>query len=158
MLRHIFIQGAVLAVTAATCGAQSTRLPPTSRTVYRCEVEKKVVYSDEPCLGAKRINVEPTRGLDQTSGKKQSGNDIRNEHNREAFANALKPLTGLDDAHLQKRVRRNKLSLGDQTECKSLDERIPDAEMRAKAAGAETLMTVKQELLAMRQHQRKLGC
>ena len=158
MLRPILIHGTVIVLTATTCLAQTTSLPPTSRTVYRCEVEKKVVYSDEPCLGAKRINVEPTRGLDQTSGKKQSGNDIRNEHNREAFANALKPLTGLDDAHLQKRVRRNKLSLGDQTECKSLDERIPEAEAREKVTVAETLMAVKQELLAMRQHQRKLRC
>ena len=44
------------------------KLPPTSRTVYKCQEGAKTVYSDEPCLGAQRINVEPTRGLDKSSG------------------------------------------------------------------------------------------
>lgn len=158
MLRPIFIHGSVLGLMATTCLAQTTSLPPTSRTVYRCEVEKKVVYSDEPCLGAKRINVEPTRGLDQSSGKSRLGVDVRDEKNREAFAQALGPLTGMDAKQLQVRGRRNKLSSAAQADCKSLDDRVADSESREKVAGVRELGVVKEELFAMRQRQGKLRC
>lgn len=44
--------------------ALAQSLPPSSRTVFKCEVAGKVVYSDTPCLGASKVDVEPTRGKD----------------------------------------------------------------------------------------------
>ena len=48
--------------------AQSIKLDKPTRTVYKCNTDGKVVYSDTPCLGAERIDAEPTRGLDKSSG------------------------------------------------------------------------------------------
>jgi hypothetical protein len=138
--------------------AQTPKLPQTSRTVYKCVVDKKVVYSDEPCLGAKRIDVEPTRGLDQASGKRRIGSDVLREKNREAFADGLKPLTGMDAKALQVNGRRQKLSANAQTECLALDDQVPEAELREKAVKGSELGAVQQELLTMRKRQRKLGC
>jgi hypothetical protein len=63
---------------ASTLG-QAQKLPPVSRTVFKCQVVGKVVYTDAPCLGAQQIDVEPTRGLNQTSGQKRIGTDVMHE-------------------------------------------------------------------------------
>jgi hypothetical protein len=117
-----------LAVLGTVSCAQTMKLPPTSRTVFKCEIDKKISYSDEPCLGAKRIDVEPTRGMDQLSGRKSVGSDVRREQTREEFANAVKPLTGMDTKQFQTQGRRMKLSTNAQTECKELDGTLANAE------------------------------
>jgi len=33
-----------------------------AKTVFKCEENGKVIYSDSPCLGAKTVDVEPPRG------------------------------------------------------------------------------------------------
>ncbi|MEK8086891.1 hypothetical protein WNB94_10760 [Aquabacterium sp. A3] len=43
--------------------AIATSLPPPSRTVYKCEVGGKVHYADSPCVGAQKVDVTPTRGM-----------------------------------------------------------------------------------------------
>lgn len=75
--RFAFAVGLVLAcsiVLAVAAFAQS--LPPPSRTVFKCEEAGKVVYSDSPCLGARQIDVEPTRGVNQITGKRLTGPDV----------------------------------------------------------------------------------
>jgi hypothetical protein len=52
------------------------KLPAPSRTAFKCEVAGKVVYSDSPCLGAQKIDVEPTRGLNKSTGRKLIGYDV----------------------------------------------------------------------------------
>jgi len=155
---HALILGFAFSLVLNNGLAQTQKLPPTSRTVYKCEVNKKVVYSDEPCLGAKRIDVEPTRGLDQASGKRRIGADVLREKNREAFADAVKPLTGMDAKGIQVNGRRQKLSTSAKTECVALDDQVAAAEMREKAVKSSELSEAQQELLSMRKRQRKLGC
>ena len=46
---------AVLAFFSSLAEAQS--LPAPSRTVFKCEEGGRIVYSDSPCLGAKKIDV-----------------------------------------------------------------------------------------------------
>jgi hypothetical protein len=157
-MRHRLIFGLALTLAVSAVLAQTQKLPPTSRTVYKCEVDKKVVYSDEPCLGAKRIDVEPTRGMDQASGKRRIGSDVQRETTREAYAEGLKPLTGMDAKALQVNGRRQKMSASAQTECLALDDQVPEAELREKAVKGSELGAVQQELLTMRKRQRKLGC
>lgn len=67
-------------VTATQVSAQS--LQPPSRTVFKCNQGGKTVYSDAPCLGAQRIEVEPTRGVSKLSGKERIGNDVQQECRR----------------------------------------------------------------------------
>src|SRR5665213_1158417 len=85
---------AACAVNCAAVNAQS--LPPTSRTVYKCTDGGRVTYSDAPCLGAKKLEIEPTRGLNQVSGKERVGPDVRQELQHEQLVNAVKPVTGLN--------------------------------------------------------------
>lgn len=63
---------ALFVAQAAQVAAQSTTLPAPSRTVYKCSVGGKVAYSDEPCVGAQRVNVEPTRGMNKSTGHEKA--------------------------------------------------------------------------------------
>ena len=140
------------------CIAQTSRLPPTSRTVYKCEVAGKAIYSDAPCLGAKKIDVEPTRGLSRFSGHERVGADVQHEHSREIFAEAVRPLTGLDAKQLQAQGRRMKLTASEQSECRRLDMEIPAAELEEKNPGKQTLTEVRTRLLNLRKRSRDMAC
>jgi hypothetical protein len=58
--------------------------------VFKCENGGKTFYSDSPCLGAKKIDVEPTRGLNKSTGSERTGKDVSREMQREQFAEAVK--------------------------------------------------------------------
>lgn len=83
---------ALLIAAACTAGAvaqpQPGSLRQPSRTVYKCEAAGKVTYSDEPCAGAVRVEVEPTRGLNKSSGSERTGADVARERRREGIAEA----------------------------------------------------------------------
>jgi hypothetical protein len=142
----------------ASTQAYSQKLPPTSRSVFKCEVAGKVVYSDAPCLGAQKIDVEPTRGLSKTSGREQVGNDVRREQNREMFAEAVRPLTGMDAKQLDVQGRRMKLTADVQRECRRLDAEIPVAEKQERLVKQQALADVQAQLFRMRRSFREQGC
>jgi hypothetical protein len=139
--------------------APAQKLPPTSRTVYKCAVDGKVHYSDAPCLGGKKIDVEPTRGLDKTSGKVRTGSDVRHEKNREMFVEAVKPLTGMDAKQLDTAGRRMKLSIKAQQDCRRLDAEIPIAEQEeAQARQGVAGKAAQERLFGLRTVYRSTGC
>lgn len=144
-------------VMASSLG-HAQKLPPVSRTVFKCQIAGKTVYSDAPCLGAQQINVEPTRGLDQSSGRRQMGSDVMNERGREAFAEAVKPLTGMDAKQLAVQGRRSKLSSESQQECRRLDGDIASTQQDEKAAAGPDLKDVQAKLFQKRLRFRELGC
>ena len=72
------------------------KLPAPSREVFKCEHGGKVVYSDAPCLGAKKVDIEPTRGLDKQSGQVRRGADVRQERLSEQITEAYRPIFGDD--------------------------------------------------------------
>ena len=43
-------------------------LPKPASVIYRCEAGGKVVYSDEPCMGARVVDATPNSGVDSLSG------------------------------------------------------------------------------------------
>ena len=147
----------ILALSFA--GALAQGLPPPSRTVYRCEVDGKVRYSDAPCLGARKVDVEPTRGLNQSSGRTVVGQDVSRERQREAFAEGIRPVTGMDARQLNQAGRRQKLSPAMQRQCQVWDQQIPVAESAEKAAkAAADLAAAQRRLLELRTAYRKSGC
>jgi len=154
--RAVLIATASLAFASTQAYAQ--KFPSTSRSVFKCEVAGRVVYSDAPCLGAQKIDVEPTRGLSKTSGREQVGNDVRREQNREIVADALHPLTGMDAKQLDVQGRRMKLTADAQLECRRLDAEIPAAEKQEKLVKQQALADVQAQLLRMRRSFRELGC
>ena len=148
----------LICMAMASTLAHAQKLPPVSRTVFKCEVAGKTVYSDSPCLGAKQIDVEPTRGLNQTSGRVRTGADVAREHNREMFAEAVHPLTGMDAKQLAVQGRRNKLGLETQRECPRLDGDLSVAQQDEKKATAPDLKEVQMKLFQMRKRFQELGC
>lgn len=141
-------------------------LPAPSRTAFKCEVDGKVSYSDSPCLGAKKVDLEPTRGLNSSvSGKSPLsaspplGADVQRERRREAMAEAIKPITGLDAKQLEIQGQRMKqLSPEARQACARLDRAIPAAEAAEASASKAELPTIQEQLLQLRKRFRELRC
>tara|TARA_R110001583_G_scaffold185046_1_gene344794 strand:- start:19259 stop:19732 length:474 start_codon:yes stop_codon:yes gene_type:complete len=147
-----FVLPGLLALIAGQAIAQ--KLPPPAKTVFKCEVGGRIIYTDSPCPGAEKIEVEPTRGVDGISGKKRVGRDVQREQHRELMADALKPLTGLNAKQLEVRQRRQQLDFEAQQECMRLDRQIPALELEERTAKA----SAQAELFALRKRFRGLGC
>lgn len=148
-----------LLLTVGISSAFAQGLPPPARTVYKCEDGKQVHYSDSPCLGAKKIDVEPTRGLDKSTGKAIQGLDVRREREREQFAEAARPLTGMNARQLDQAGRRMRLSPEVQRQCRLWDQQIPTAEAAEHAAKSDQARrTAEQHLLELRTAYRRAGC
>lgn len=107
---------------------------------------------------AQRIEVEPTRGVSKLSGKEQIGNDVYREQFNEQFAEALRPLTGLDHKQYAAVGRRLRLTPDAQQECRRLDTHLPPLERQELQASGATLTDVQQQLFALRKRYRELGC
>lgn len=158
MLIRLLLNPTIICMLMASTLGHAQNLPQVSRTVFKCQVAGKTVYSDSPCLGAKQIDVEPTRGLNQTSGRVRIGADVLHEQGREAFAGALRPLTGMDAKQLTVAGRRNKLSPDAQRECPRLDADISVAQEDEKKATPPELKQVQLKLFQVRKRFQELGC
>jgi len=135
------------------------QLPAPSRTIYKCEVNGKISYTDQPCLGAQRLDVMPTRGVNKLSGQVRTGADVAREHRQENFARALKPLSGMNEQQFSTHARRHRLDGGAQRECGALETSILDNEQLEQRGGAPGMKaSLQQETLDLRQRYRKLGC
>lgn len=147
-----------LAMSSVLSSTSAQSLPSPSRTVFKCDVGGKVTYSDSPCLGAQKIDLEPTRGVSKLSGAERIGADVRREQNRELIAEAIRPITGKDAKQLDILGRRMKLSPEAQRECQQLDTVIPAAEVREKASTGTALHDAQVEIYKMRTRFRELHC
>lgn len=138
--------------------AIAQKLPPPSRTVYKCTVDGKTLYSDSPCLGAERLEIEPTRGLDKSSGRSRIGGEVRREKHREDMADALRPITGMSTKQFDQYGKRSQLSPESQRECRNLDIAAHTTESEEKRVSKPELPSVQKRLLVIRQRLRELGC
>lgn len=153
------IANVTLGLIFVTCQALAGGLPPPSRTVYKCEDGKKVYYSDSPCLGATKVDVTPTRGLNKSTGRELVGTDVRREQTREQVADAIRPLTGMSAQQLDKFVRRMQLSGDAQRQCRELDHELPWAEQSERTAtDPAQLKSTQIRLLNLRKQYRELRC
>jgi hypothetical protein len=127
-------------------------------TVYKCQVGNNVSYSDEPCPGAIEVDVTPTRGLDKSTGVQRTGADVARERQREQFADAIQPLTGMNAQQLAIYQRRQKLSAGVQLECRSLDRDLVRLKADEAAQRGAERSAVQAALFAQRRKIKDLGC
>jgi hypothetical protein len=155
---HLLMTVLTAAGATFTQWVNAQQLPPASRTVYKCQEAGRVVYSDAPCLGAEKLDIQPTRGLGKSSGKELIGRDVQHERNREVMAEALRPLTGMDAKQLDRAGRRMKLTPEAQKECQALDKSIPRTEQDERLASGAERPSVKRQLLALRVRYRIHGC
>ena len=138
--------------------AMAQTLPPPSRTVFKCSQDGKVVYSDTPCPGAARVDVQPTRGLNQSTGRELVGPDVSREIRREGLAAAVKPVTGMTADQFNTQARRQPLPADAQRACQALDAQIPALEQQERTASKTALPTVQQALFNARTRFRGLRC
>ena len=150
--------GLGLAAIGIAAVSTSQTLPPPSRTVYKCIVEGRISYSDEPCLGAQRVDVEPTRGLNKSTGSEQLGRDVHLERRREGIAEALKPITGMDIQQFAQFSRRQSLSASSQRECQVLDRAISDHEHMERVGRGVARDSAIRKLFILRSRAKELGC
>lgn len=150
--------GLTLLALALPMPGLASPLPEPSRTMFKCVEGKKLTYTDQPCLGAQRLDVVPSRGLNKLSGTERTGADVARERHRENFALAIQPLSGMQAQQFAVLVRRQKLSNADRRECYSLDPGIAAAEGRERSADRITLRTVQQELFLLRKRYVELRC
>lgn len=148
-----------LALIVVTSQAVAGGLPSPTRTVYKCEDGKKIYYSDSPCVGATKVDVTPTRGLNKSTGKEAVGADVRREQTREQIAEAVRPLTGMSSQQFDRSGRRMKLSADAQQECRRLDRTLPLAEQAERAAqGSPALKSAQVRLFNLRKRFRDIRC
>lgn len=129
-----------------------------SPTVYKCSVNGKTVYSDQPCLGAVEVDVTPTRGMNKSTGVERVGADVNRERNRELMADALKPLTGMNRTQYEVHSRRYKLPAATQTECRNLDASIARLKTDEGTAKGPQLAEIQRQLLTQRTRFKSLSC
>ena len=153
---HVVAVVAASQFLASFASAQS--LPSPSRTVFKCDEGGRVVYSDVPCMGAKKVEVEPTRGVSKLSGKERVGDDVRREVFREQVAEALRPIGGMNPRQHDTFAQRVRLSPEAQRECRQLDSQLPALEQIERQASGAELTAVQRRLFALRSRFRELGC
>ena len=146
-----------LLLASVASAVEAQHLPPPSRFAYKCESGGKLIYTDVPCLSAKKLDIEPTRGL-TTTGKERAGRDVQHEVSREQVAGAIRPLTGMDAKQLDTAGRRMKLSPEVQHECRRLDSGIASLEAAERGTHGQDLGQVQSDLLTQRQRFRTLRC
>jgi hypothetical protein len=96
-----------------------------SKTIYKCMQGKKVIYTDEPCIGGTEPEIVPTQGLDKESGKSLKGKDVQALERREIWhENFMKPLTGMSREEYKILTERMKLPPKDKEECYKLDSKL----------------------------------
>lgn len=137
--------------------AQS-QLPAPSRTIYKCRVNGTVSYSDEPCVGAQRIDAAPARGVDHLSGSRRVGTDVANEIHAEQFADIFRPLTGMSASQFATAVRRSKLQPAVGQECGQLEPAILRLEAAEGHADATVVKAIQLDLYGLRKRYKTLGC
>jgi hypothetical protein len=145
-------------VLAGSVNAQSTKLPPPTRTVFKCEIAGRITYSDEPCEGARKVDVQPTRGLNKSTGRELVGPDVAREQRREALSEALKPLTGMTPEQSEVQSRRARLPAHAKAECSTLDRSLPVVEGRELTTTGESKAAAQRELLGLRKRYKDLQC
>lgn len=120
--------GAVLAFGAGIILALDHTSTSAGPPTYKCQIGKRIEYSDNPCVGATVVDTTPTRGMDKLSGKTAKGVAVQKEELNEAIANAMRPLTGQTPQQREAAIRRVYLRPDVKMECASLDHEIPNRE------------------------------
>jgi hypothetical protein len=138
--------------------AQTLTVPSPAKAVYKCVVSGKVVYSDDPCLGASKVDIQPNRGVDKLSGKQVVGSDVAREQYDDLFAKGIALVTGLTPGAFQVQVRRASLPDAVKRECEFLDSVIPKLEDSERAASRSELGQIQRSLLERRMQYRDKRC
>ena len=153
-LLNSVLLGFGLASLALCSLAQTVKFLEPTRTVFRCEVAGKITYSDALCRGAQRVDVQPTHGLNKSSGTVRVGEDVRVEHTNEAIAEAIRPIAVMSGGPRA----RFKLSPSSKAECALLDRRVLSQERVERQLTGRDKVGAQRDLFESRSRAREIGC
>ena len=146
-LAHRFALALAVAVAATNVIAQ----PRSTGEVFKCTINGKVVYTDEPCLGAERVDVGPPVKSGPPPGKQSS-----------AHQDGTRPPGRMSRERYEIHKRRIGLTADARLECADLDRSIAKAELEErlgrKAKSGAAREGFEKNLLALRVRYRGLGC
>ena len=126
--------------------------------VYKCTVSGKTLYSNEPCVGAQRIDATPPRGFNKSSGQVLKGKDVRQEEIDEMLEKIAQTTLG-QEWNQQKARKRQFHTSNDKAQCARLDLEIEQLEAMKKAnQTSPTLAEVQKALFQKRKTFRDLDC
>lgn len=103
-----------------------------AQQVYRCEVNGKVSYSNEPCQGAKVVNTTPAQSSDRTSGQQRKDMDALKAELERNNATKTRVLTAKAPEDPEVAKRRENLTPLAKHNCSLLDQSLP--QLRENAA------------------------
>lgn len=131
-----------------------------SKTIYKCMQGKKVIYTDEPCIGGTEPEIVPTQGLDKDTGKSLKGKDVQAIERREIwYEHFMKPLTGMSREDHKILNERMKLPPRDKEECYKLDSKLmSDKESVKTATDKMTKQQAELNLFETRKRFKDLKC
>ena len=152
----------VLIVATFSICAVAQSAPTASRSAFKCKVDGKIVYSDEPCLGAEKIDFEPSKNANVTPRTVRSSDTRRpqpqREPEKEANAENRHALTDAEPAPAEAVSGRARLSSTSQRECRDLESGIARLEREEKEATKPELPRVQSQLFSKRKRFVDLGC
>lgn len=127
--------------------------------VYKCTSENgKVLYSNEPCVGAERIDATASRGFNKSSGRVLKGNSVQKEEADQMIERSAQITLGRE-WKLEKARKRQFLRFDDKAKCEKLDYDIDRLERLEKASkGKPELRDVQIELFEKRTAFREIDC
>lgn len=129
-----------------------------AEAVYKCTDNGKVSYSNEPCLGAQRVDTMATRGLDKMSGVQRSGTDVQAEKHNETMERAVQSVIG-KNYRRERAIKRQYHSAFDKLQCERLDGQIEALEKEENFIKNKVQLEILQaELFQRRKAFKDLDC
>lgn len=127
--------------------------------VYKCTSGNgKVLYSNEPCVGAERIDATASRGFNKSTGVVLKGTDVQNEEHKELMERFVQSVAG-KQWRMDTAKKRQFLRVDDKAKCEMLDYQIERLEKQEKASkGKPELRDVQIELFQKRKAFREIDC
>ena len=129
-----------------------------AEAVYKCTDNGKVSYSNEPCLGAQRVDTMATRGLDKMSGVQRSGTDVQAEKHNETMERAVQSVIG-KNYRRERAIKRQYHTAFDKLQCERLDGQIEALEKEENFIKNKVQLEILQaELFQRRKAFKDLDC
>ena len=129
-----------------------------AEAVYKCTDNGKVSYSNEPCLGAQRVDTMATRGLDKMSGVQRSGKDVQAEKDHESMQRVMQSVVG-KNYRRDRAIKRQYHTAFDKAQCERLDSQIEALEKEESYMKNKVQLEVLQaELFKRRKAFKDLDC
>lgn len=162
-MMNIYRTLVVVLVAAVSACALAQPVSPASRSAYKCTIDGKTVYSDEPCLGAQKIDIEPGKAANATTRSSSTSSNARRQQPRpepkaEPSAEGDHASTDVETKPAQVLSGRARLSSASQRECRDLESSITVLEREEKEASKSDLPRVQGQLFTKRKRFVDLGC